>query len=1288
MSVAPTWLVRIRRSRDGVPVGAGFLIPGGRVLTCAHVVADPPGEQPPDEPVLVEFQWAGDDRPIPATVTSGGWHPDLDDRGRGDVAVLDLAEPPPDAAVAPPMRVTDRRILDHRVRVYGYPRGHESGAVPAVAVIEGAAHDEWLGLRSAETVGHQLSHGYSGAPVWDDQWQAVVGMAVGADRQAQQRTAYAIPVQVLARYWPDLGEHVDEAALSPAEQDDLQATLALPLDPGGMLPGLAEVDIHDLGVSPAISTTAEQPLNPYVERANAERDLEQALATQPFVLLVGKSKSGKSRTLIEVLRRWYDGRGARIAVPQPDNPGLATLTELLPVARQPVVIWLENLERYLKPGGLDLRTLQRLTTRHPDVTIVATMTWTAFESAQGSTADRGVMTRIQRGKVVLDSLLTDEERGHASRLYPQMDFTDRGIGETMVAAPRLESRYHAAADGSPYEWAVLRAVIDWRRAGVDRPIPEPALRDLARRYLDVPVPGDDRDAFDTGLRWACQPVAGSIALVRPSGPGYQAFDYIVEFDESQGRTVPAETWDWILGAAEPDDLFRVSLVALIQGRTDVAERAARRAYESAADAETAARSGALLGELLMVAGDEAGADTVLRAVAEGPAETAVLARINLGVLLLHRGDLNAAEELLVQVIDAAEPHVAVAAEAQLGQVWLARETGRAPVPTGPATVDPHGDLALPEALARRFRAEVAVPFAQMNLGNLFMMQGELDRARTLLEKSSASGIDEVVPLAQANLGSLLFLQGDWDEARTLLETAAVTNDANATAQAKVTLAFLHMQGDDEDRERARTLLTEVAAAGHPYQSPKAADFLGDLLADVDADAAESAYRQAIDSGHPEWAPTAMVDLGLLLARQRQIEPAIALLTEAGQAEAAGPAMRAVDLLGDLLAAEGDLAGAADAYRRVIDADHPDWSPVAAIDLGILLADGEPAEARRLFEMAADADNDRVASSARFWLGTLQARSGQPEQAVEHLLAAAGSEAADVASASRYQLGRIAAAAGDLDEAETLFRAVIAAEDAVPAGVRAMAETQLGVVRIRLGDPDAVLPIGGEDVERQRIVEVIEQGEALFVEDEVEAAMTILTRVTEVATGETLLRARVSLGAARLAHGDVDEAAAFLEPGIEAQDPAVRATARRYFGGLLVRRGEHQRAVEVLSPLAEEESAHRADGELLLGRIAAFDGRIGEAVRWFTAAADHGDADTRRLARDQLDDLLLDTEPEPAPPALPAGPGGLAESRYLLLLGEVAAGEDAPGEAMYWFQQVTDTADRERVTAGITFVQGA
>ena len=50
-------------------------------------------------------------------------------------------------------------------------------------------------------------------------------------------------------------------------------------------------------------------------------------------------------------------------------------------------------------------------------------------------------------------------------------------------------------------------------------------------------------------------------------------------------------------------------------------------------------------------------------------------------------------------------------------------------------------------------------------------------------------------------------------------------------------------------------------------------------------------------------------------------------------------MWAQDSLGDLLFADGDVEGAREAYEQAIDSGHPRWSPIARIDLAVLLADG-------------------------------------------------------------------------------------------------------------------------------------------------------------------------------------------------------------------------------------------------------------------------------------------------------------------------------------------------------------
>jgi hypothetical protein len=126
---------------------------------------------------------------IPAVVVEDGWHPQRRD-GSGDVAVLVLQGSLRDAA----------GVWQHRFRVYGYPRGHERHGVWAHGVIVGLGEVEWVQLQADSAQGFGLRQGFSGAPVWDDQLGAVVGIVVGVDREVDVRTGYGIPVEAIRRY--------------------------------------------------------------------------------------------------------------------------------------------------------------------------------------------------------------------------------------------------------------------------------------------------------------------------------------------------------------------------------------------------------------------------------------------------------------------------------------------------------------------------------------------------------------------------------------------------------------------------------------------------------------------------------------------------------------------------------------------------------------------------------------------------------------------------------------------------------------------------------------------------------------------------------------------------------------------------------------------------------------------------------------------------------------------------------------------------------------------------------
>ncbi|HSA48863.1 MAG TPA: trypsin-like peptidase domain-containing protein [Yinghuangia sp.] len=206
-------------------VGAGVLIPGGLVLTCAHVVAGALGEPadgpPPRKPVMVDFSPCGAPEPRAARVVHGGWFPALD--RSGDIAVLrlDSGEPPPAAAPAP--LVAGSRAEAGAVRVYGYPSpGLSDGLWVAAAVAgPGGPNPEWRQLDGTGD-GLPVQPGFSGAGVWDPALRGVLGLVVAAYTRNQARVAWMIPCDVIARDWPPLTSMLAPTAPEPPpHRDDL-----------------------------------------------------------------------------------------------------------------------------------------------------------------------------------------------------------------------------------------------------------------------------------------------------------------------------------------------------------------------------------------------------------------------------------------------------------------------------------------------------------------------------------------------------------------------------------------------------------------------------------------------------------------------------------------------------------------------------------------------------------------------------------------------------------------------------------------------------------------------------------------------------------------------------------------------------------------------------------------------------------------------------------------------------------------------------------------------------------
>ena len=200
-SIDPS-LVRIHTKAGGV-AGAGFLVGERHILTCAHVIAKALGlaYDAPDQPsstVSLDFPQLASHTLLSAKVIF--WDPVRED-GQGDIAGLELLDEPPVRAEAVRFAPADQ-VWEHSFRALGFPSGYDNGVFATGRLLGRLTN--WIQIEDVKVPGFAVIAGFSGAPVWDEQLQGVVGMIVAASQQATAKVAFVIPSDVLKAAWPPI----------------------------------------------------------------------------------------------------------------------------------------------------------------------------------------------------------------------------------------------------------------------------------------------------------------------------------------------------------------------------------------------------------------------------------------------------------------------------------------------------------------------------------------------------------------------------------------------------------------------------------------------------------------------------------------------------------------------------------------------------------------------------------------------------------------------------------------------------------------------------------------------------------------------------------------------------------------------------------------------------------------------------------------------------------------------------------------------------------------------------
>ena len=704
---------------------------------------------------------------------------------------------------------------------------------------------------------------------------------------------------------------------------------------------------------------------PYIER-DVQQQVGEALGPGGAVLLVGHSMAGKTRLAAHVVRQRFPD--AALLIPE-SGKALRDLVIDLDLDVAGVVVWLDDLERFLAPYGLTTILLDRLTSGN--AILVATIRseerdkiylpqdtirpsgWEVLDRFERQDGDGFTRIDVPRRNTAaeLDRIRAAVTNPHI--LDQILDVVQQcGLAEFLGAGPPAVDKFECGETSEQVGYALVRVAVDWRRCGLTRAVPKTVLvtPGLVAIYLaGWPEDPRSREALDRGLRWATGEINATVALLgrRFADPAdssveaFEALDYLVEHVARAGGAVPERLWQVSLDEAGPSEWLGLGYAAYRSTNLAVAEQAFGKAAE-AGDGEAMSH----LGVLLQRRGRLEEAEAWYRRAANASHAEAGGREVmtHLGVLLQRRGRLEEAEAWYRRAAKArdreAMTHLGVLLQRrgrpEEAEAWYRRAAsaghGEAMHRLG-VLLQQWGRLEEAETWYRRM-AQAGDGRAMHDLGVLLGLRGELGEAETWCRRAAAGGHIE----AMFSLGARLVQWGRWDEAAVWYGRAA--HAGHAEAMFGLGWLLQHVNLGEVLRRRGELVEAETTA--------------------------ETWYRRAAEAGHAE----AMTELGKeVVYRRGDLFEAATWYRRAAEAGEAG-GMNNLGLLLEYRPGERDEAETW--FRRAAEAGHSE----AMFNLGALLRGrDESGEAETWYRRAAAAGH----SGAKHSLWWLLQRRGESEE---------------------------------------------------------------------------------------------------------------------------------------------------------------------------------------------------------------------------------------------------------------------------------------------------------------------
>ena len=269
---------------------------------------------------------------------------------------------------------------------------------------------------------------------------------------------------------------------------------------------------------------SDRNVDEYVRR-DAHEQLHALLKERTPVLVEGLSMAGKTRLVVQVLREeWPD---ARVLFPKSEDD----VEKLLKNWRRPVrgaIIFLDELERFLGKEEFTLGVLN--TWIDNSCTVVATttrMNYTRWRAELDSKFPGWeIVNRFH--PLPLEAKLSDDELdavGSTSYAGDLASIEQLGLGRVLGRAEDIRRRFTSARDSHQGRAGLVKAAVDWSRAGLGAASKE-ALLTLAKAYDDDLWEDPD---WEAEWSWVIGKTTTDAPLVLQTGKdSWEALDLLAE----------------------------------------------------------------------------------------------------------------------------------------------------------------------------------------------------------------------------------------------------------------------------------------------------------------------------------------------------------------------------------------------------------------------------------------------------------------------------------------------------------------------------------------------------------------------------------------------------------------------------------------------------------------------------------------------------------------------------------------------------------------------------------------